>query len=70
MILAVLKVDMAMAAIEMPLAIKHFGRPGDKISDFCGSTLIMSLKSSSELSMVAKLTSVTDLVMDLKGSSC
>ena len=33
-ILTVLKVDMAMAAIEMPMAIKRFGRPGVEISVF------------------------------------
>jgi len=31
---------------------------------------MMSRKSSSEPSMMARLTSVTDLVIDLKGSSC
>ncbi len=61
---------MAMAAIEMLMAMKHFGWPGDEISDFCGSALIMSLKSSNELSMVARLTLVTDFIIDLKGSSC
>jgi hypothetical protein len=59
---------MAMAAIEMLMAMKHFGQPGIEISDFCGSALMMSQKSSSEPSMMARLTSVTDLVIDLKGS--
>jgi hypothetical protein len=70
-ILTVLKVDMAMtmAAIEIPMVINHFNRPSIEISDFCGSALIMSWKSSWEPAMIARLTSVTDLVIDLKGSS-
>ncbi len=70
MILTVLKVDMAMAAIEIPIAINRFGQPGIEISDFCGSALMMSRKSSSEPSIMARLTSVTDFVIDLKGSYC
>ncbi len=69
MILTVLKVDIAIAVIEMPMAIKHFGWPGDEISDFCGSAIMISLKSSSEHSMVARLTLATDFVIDFKGSS-
>jgi hypothetical protein len=64
----VLKLVMAMAAMEILIVMKHFGRPGVEISDFCGSTLIMSRKSSSEPLIMAKLTSVTNLVIDLKGS--
>ncbi len=52
------------------MVIKHFGLPGVEISNFCGRALIMSRKSSSKPSMIARLTPVTDLVMDLKGSSC
>jgi hypothetical protein len=59
-----------MAAIEIPMAIKCFGQSGIEISDFCGSALMMSQKSSREPAMIARLTSVTDLVIDLKGSSC
>jgi hypothetical protein len=59
----VLKVNMAMAAMEMPIAMNHFGMPGINISDFCGSALIMSRKSSRLLLMVARLTSVTVSVM-------
>ncbi len=33
-ILTVLKVDMAMAAIEIPMAMKSLGCPGVEISDF------------------------------------
>ncbi len=69
-ILMVLKVDMAMAAIEMQMAMKHFCQLGVEISDFSGGALIMSQKSSSKLSIVTRLLSVTDLVMDLKGSLC
>jgi hypothetical protein len=57
-ILIVLKVDMAMAAMEMPIAINR------------SRALMMLRKSSSDPSMIYKLTSVTDLVIDLKGSSC
>ncbi len=70
MIWVVLNVDMAMAAIEIPMAMKCFGQPGIDLSDFCGSALMMSQKSSSEPSMMARLMSVTDLVIYLKGSSC
>jgi len=69
-ILTVLKVGMAMAGIEMPMVMKRFGRPGVEISYFLGRALIMSRKSSCDPSMVARLTSVTDLVMDLNGSLC
>jgi hypothetical protein len=59
-----------MAAIEIPMA-KLFGQPGAEISNFCGSPLMMSLKSSKELSMVAiEIWSVTDLVMAMNSSSC
>jgi hypothetical protein len=64
----VLKLDMEMAAMEILIVMKRFGRPGVEISDFCGSALIMSRKSSSEPLIMAKLTSVTNLVIDLKGS--
>ncbi len=70
MILMVLNVDMAMAAMEMPMAINCFGRLGVEISALWGSALIMSRKSSSELSIIERLTSVTDFVMGLNGSSC
>ncbi len=66
----VFKVDMAMATMEIPMAMNCFGLLGVEISNFCGSTLMMSRKSSKEPSMMARLTSVTDLVIDLKGSSC
>ncbi len=69
-ILTVLKVDMAMAAIEIPRAINRFGQPGVEISVFWGKAFMMSQKSSSDPSMMARLTSVMDLVIDLKGSSC
>ncbi len=69
-ILTVLKVDMAMAEIEMPSAMNHFGLPGIEISIFWGSALMMLRKSSSDPSMIARLTSVTDFVIDLKGSTC
>ncbi len=61
---------MAMAAMEIPMAIKRFGRPGVEISDFCGKALMMSRNSSNDPSMMERLTSVTDLVIDLNGSSC
>ena len=69
-ILTVLKVDMAMAAIKMPMAINIFGRPGVEISIFWGSAFMMSRKSSSDASMarLTSVTSVTDFVIDLKGS--
>jgi hypothetical protein len=66
----VLKVDMAMVAIEMPMSIKHFGQPGVEIFDFCGRALIICQKSSRELLIMARLTSVTNLVINLKASSC
>jgi hypothetical protein len=66
----VLKVDMAMAAMEIPMAMNRFGVPGIEISNFCGSALIMSRKSSKEPSMMVRLMSVMDLVIDFKGSSC
>ncbi len=69
-ILTVLKVDMAMAAIEMPSAMNHFGLPGVEISVFLGNAFMMSRKSSSDPSMMARLMSVMDFVIDLKGSSC
>ena len=69
-ILTVLKVDMAMAAMEIPMAIKRFERPGVEISVFWGRALIMSWNYSSNPSMMERLTSVTDLVIDLNGSSC
>jgi hypothetical protein len=69
-ILTVLKVVMAMAAIDMPIAMNRFGLPGIEISVFWGSALMMSRKSSSDPSMITRLTSVTDFVIDLKGSSC
>ena len=69
-ILTVLNVDMAMAAIDMPRAMNCFGLPGIEISVFCGKALMMSRKSSNDPSKMARLTSVTDFVMDLKGSSC
>jgi hypothetical protein len=59
-----------MAAMDILMAMKCFGQPGIEISDFCGSALMMSRKSSREPSMMARLTSVTDFIMDLKGSSC
>jgi len=59
-----------MAVMEIPMAMNVFGQPGIDISDFCGRALIISRKSSKEPSMMARLTSVMDLVMDLKGSSC
>jgi hypothetical protein len=65
----VLKADMAMAAMEMLMAMNCFGQPGIEISHFCGNALIMSCKSSRLPSMVDRLTSVTDLVMALEGSS-
>ena len=52
------------------MAIKRFGRPGVEISVFCGKALMMSRNSSSDPSMMERLMSVTDLVIDLKGSSC
>jgi translation elongation factor EF-Tu-like GTPase len=61
---------MAMAAIEMLSAMNRFGLPGIEISVFWGSALMMSQKSSSDPSMIARLMSVTDFVIDLKGSSC
>jgi hypothetical protein len=69
-ILTVLKVDMAMAAMEMPIAMKRFGRPGVEISVFCGKAFMMLRNSSSDPLMMERLTSVTDLVIDLNGSSC
>ncbi len=51
-----------MAAMEIPMAIKRFGRPGVEISVFCGKALMMSRNSSSDPSMMERLTSVTDLV--------
>jgi len=68
MIRTVLKVGIAMAAMEMPSAMNLFGQPGIEMTIFCGNTLMISRKSSSEPSMMAMLMSVTDLVMDLKGS--
>jgi len=59
-----------MAAMEIPMAIKRFGRPGVEILVFCGKALMMSRNSSSDPSMMERLTSVTDLVIDLNGSSC
>ena len=59
-----------MAAMEIPMAMKHFGRPGIEISVFCGRALIMSRNSSSDPSMMERLTSVTDFVIDLNGSLC
>jgi hypothetical protein len=38
----VLKADIAMAAMEMPMVINRFGLPGIEITDFCGSALMMS----------------------------
>jgi hypothetical protein len=67
-ILTVLKVDMAMAAIEIPIAIKPLGQPGLEFSNCCESALMISQKSSREPLMIARLTTVTDLVIDLKGS--
>ncbi len=69
-ILTVLKVDMAMATMEIPMAIKRFGRPSIEISVFWGRALMMSRNSSNDPSMMERLTSVTDLVIDLNGSSC
>ncbi len=69
-ILTVLKEDMAMVAIDMPIAMNRFGLPGIDISVFWGSAVMMSWKSSSDPSMIARLTSVTDFVIDLKGSLC
>ncbi len=59
-----------MAAMEILIAIKHFGRPGVEISVFCSRALMMSRNSSSDPSMMERLTSVTDFVIDLNGSSC
>ncbi len=59
-----------MAAMEIPMAINSFGLPGIVITNFCGSAMMISQKSSSDPLMMARLTSVTDLVIDLKGSSC
>jgi hypothetical protein len=56
-ILTVLKVDMAMAAIAMLNAMNRFGLPGVDISVFWGSALMMSRKSSSDPSMIARLMS-------------
>ena len=39
-------------------------------SVFCGRALMMSRNSSSDPSMMERVTSVTDLVIDLNGSSC
>ncbi len=58
-----------MDMMEIPMAMKCFGHPGIEIFDFCGSALMMSRKSSREPSMMARLTSMMDIVMDLKGSS-
>jgi hypothetical protein len=68
-ILTVLKVAMAMAmaAMEIPMVIKCFGHPGVEISVFCGRALMMSRNSSSDPSMMERLTSVTDFVIDLNG---
>ena len=55
---------MAMAAMEIPMAIKRFGRPGVEISVFCGKALIMSRNSSSDPSMMERLTSVTDFLIE------
>jgi hypothetical protein len=62
-ILIVLKVDMAMAMMEMPMAMNHFDLLGVEISDFCVKALMMSKKFSRLLSIVARQTSVTDLVI-------
>ncbi len=69
-ICTMLKVDIAMAAIDMPMAMNLLGLPGVEISILCGSALIMSRKSSSDPLMMARPMSVMDLVIDLKGSSC
>ncbi len=61
---------MAMAAMEMPIAIKRFGRPSIDISVFWGRALMMLRNSFNDPSMMERLTSVTDLVIDLNGSSC
>ncbi len=66
----VLNVDMAMTAIEMPMAVNHLGLPGVEISILRGNALVMYWKSFSDPSMMARLRSVTDLVLDLNSSSC
>ncbi len=66
----VLNVDMVMAAMEIPMAINRFGHLGVEISTLWGSALIKLQKSSSKLLIIERLTSVTDLVIGLNGSSC
>jgi hypothetical protein len=61
----VLKVNMAIAMMEMPMVINLFGLPGTEISDFWERALMMSQNSSNKVSMVARLMSVTYLVMAL-----
>jgi hypothetical protein len=68
-ILIVLKVAMAMTAMEMPIAMNLLGHPDIEISVLCNSALMMSGKSSKLPLMVVSLISVSDFVSVLKGSS-
>lgn len=69
-ILTVLKEESAIAMIEMPIPMNHFGQPGIKIFVVYVRALMMSWKSSRLDSIIIRLTSVSDLVMALKGSLC
>ncbi len=58
---------MAIAAIEMQIAMNPLGLPGEVISIVCGKALMMS---SMEADIIMRLTSIVVLAIDLKGSSC
>ncbi len=62
----VLKVNIAIAVIEMPMATNLLGLPGVEISVVC----VRPLKSARLPSMVDRLMAVTELEMAFNGSSC
>ncbi len=61
---------MAMAEIEMLMAMNLLGLPGEVTFVVCGKALMISLKSSINALIVIRLTSVVVFVIHLKGSSC
>jgi len=65
-----LKVDIAMAVIEILMAINLFCHPGIETSMVCGKVLMMSWKSSRLPLMVDRLMSAIDFVMAFNCSLC
>ena len=54
----------------LPMVMNRLGLPGVEISILWGSVLVMSRKSFRDPSVMARLKVMSDLALDLNGSSC